>query len=136
MLKGDVLASADTPVGELALPLAVHAKYASTLGEVAAAMERNKVSAVLVGPPPHEILTERDLTRALASGAGADARALDVATADVVLAAQNLPLGRAAASMVRNGIRHLPVVDADGHVIGMLGIDAVVRVLLREPDMS
>lgn len=136
MMKGDVLATADTPVGELALRPAVHAKDGSTLGDVAAAMDRAGVSAVLIGPKPFRILTERDLTRALAAGHGPEARALDVASDQITVAAQNLSLGRAAATMVRRGIRHLPVVDADGNVLGMLGMEAVFRVLLRQSDLS
>jgi len=136
LLKGDILANADTPVGELALQPAVCVADVSTLAEVAATMEQAKISAVLVGDTTLRIFTERDLTRALAARSGPDTRAIDAASPNVVVAAPNLPLGRAAASMVRRGIRHLPVVDAGGVVIGMLGLDAVFRILLREPDLS
>jgi len=136
MLKGDVLASADTPIGELALAPALLVVYGTSLGQVARAMERAHVSAVLVGEPPYRIVTERDLTRALASGKTADASALGLASDDVIVAGPNMAVGRAAATMVRYGIRHLPVVTADGDVIGILGLDAVFRILLRESDLS
>lgn len=137
MKTGDVLANARTPIGELALRPAVHAAFAATLGEAARAMKRNNVSAVLVdGRPPFKILTERDLVDALAAGRGAGDAVTDVASGHVVFAADNLPLGQAAALMVRRGIRHLPVTGADGRVIGVLGIETVFRVLLRESDLS
>ena len=38
--------------------------------------------------------------------------------------------------MARDGIRHLPVVDADGGVVGVLSMRDVFRVLLTEPGWS
>jgi CBS domain-containing protein len=136
LLRGDVLVNADTPVAELALQAAVCVPERASLAEAALGMKDHAVSSVFFGGPPYRILTERDLTRALATGKSPQSPAADAASSHLVAAAPTLRVGRAAASMVRNGIRHLPVVNADGLVIGVLDMEAVFRILLRQADLT
>lgn len=93
-----------------------------TLVEAAARMDLNEVGALavlregeLIG-----IITERDLTRALADGADPRAASVeDYMTDRPVTVSPSTDLAEAAATMLEVGARHLPVVDG-GKVVGMV----------------
>jgi CBS domain-containing protein len=53
---------------------------------------------------------------------------------EVVTARPKMSLYEAVASMYEHGINGLPVVDEDSRVVGMLGINDIVRVLFRAGD--
>ena len=96
-------------------------------------MREENVSAALVGGRCEAIVTERDLTRALASGLGPEAaisavRVLDPAT---INAAESVVDG--AAEMLRLEIRHLVVTD-HGEVLGVVSLHDVMVVLLQALD--
>lgn len=130
-MSGQVFTEPDTPVGEMALRPVLTVPSHAPIGQAARAMRHHAVSCVLVGDEG-SILTERDLTRAVAEGRGPETPAGDVATRAAKAVPADMPLGRAAALMVRYGIRHLPVIGADGSVIGLLEMQAALRVLLRD----
>lgn len=130
-MSGDVLAELHTPVGEMALRPAVSVPVDAPIGQAARAMRGHGVSCVLVGNDGG-VLTEKDLTRAVAEGRGPETAAGAFATRAAKAVSADMPLGRAAALMVRYGIRHLPVVEADGSVSGLLEMQAALRVLLRD----
>ena len=70
------------------------------------------------------IFTERDVLRKLAL-AGRDPEKTplrEVMTTPVEMATQATRPGEALATMVERHFRHLPVVDNDGHLLGMLSI--------------
>jgi CBS domain-containing protein len=70
------------------------------------------------------IFTERDVLRKLAL-AGRDPEKTplrEVMTTAVEMATQATRPGEALATMVERHFRHLPVVDNDGHLLGMLSI--------------
>lgn len=127
---GDVLAHAETPVGTLALRPPLSVPWDADLGQVARAMRNHNASCVLLGDT--SILTERDLTAALAEEHGPETLASDVATHNAKVVPADMPLGKAAVLMVRYGIRHLPVIARDGSVMGLLEMEAPFRVLLRD----
>jgi CBS domain-containing protein len=129
MTAGDVLASADTAVGSLGLRPPLTVPGDADLGQVARAMRSHGSSCVLVGE--HSILTERDLTWAMAEEHGPATPAQEFATKDAKTVPADMPLAKAAALMVRYGIRHLPVMAPDGSVMGFLEMEAPFRVLLR-----
>ncbi|HEX6959100.1 MAG TPA: DUF294 nucleotidyltransferase-like domain-containing protein [Ferrovibrio sp.] len=105
---------------------------AATLVEIAAAMAADQRGALLVADRYGRhvgILTERDLTRALARR-GAAALALtarDIMTADIVAIAENAFLFRAIGRMRRLNLRYLPVTDYAGRFIGMLSARALLQ---------
>jgi len=125
----DVLAQVETPIGALNLRAPLAVPDDADLGQVARAMRGHGVSCVLVGED--SILTERDLTWALAEERGPSTPAREVATIHAKTVPADVPLGKAAALMVRYGIRHLPVLAPDGSVMGFLEMEAPFRVLLR-----
>lgn len=102
-----------------------------TLREAAARMSSRKVGAAVVLDGDQDqpgILTERDILDAVGAGQDVDAeRVQDHLTSDIVVAAPDWPLERAASAMVAGGFRHLVV--CEGHdVVGMLSVRDIVRV--------
>ncbi len=78
------------------------------------------------------IFTERDLTRLVAEK---KEKALkeklgDVMTKKIILAHPDDPLPELAHKMLEHGIRHLPVVDEQGHLLGVVSIRRILRHLL------
>jgi len=100
-----------------------------TLGEVAEQMTAKNVGAVvvkdfgtLVG-----ILTERDLLKAMAARVhSSEARVRQWMTVDPVTARSDTDVEEASRVMLENGFRHLPVLDDEGHVTGVVSLRRVV----------
>src|SRR4051812_28147950 len=94
-----------------------------TLREAANRMSARKVGAVVVMDPDHDqpgILTERDILDAVGAGQDVDReRVHEHLTSDIVVAAPDWPLEKAAATMVSGGVRH-PGVGRGGDLLGML----------------
>jgi CBS domain-containing protein len=130
-VTGTVFAQADTPVGEMALRPALTVPLEAPISQAARAMRHHALSCVLVGEGG-AIVTEKDLTRAVAEDRGPQTSCTDIATRAAKTVPADMALGKAAALMVRYGIRHLPVVAADGSIVGLLEMQAALRVLLRD----
>ena len=101
-----------------------------SLREAARLMADRRVGAAVVMDPEGEgpaIITERDVLISLGSGQDPDSeKVCDHLTSDVVYAAPDWPLEKAAAAMVRGSFRHLIVTDG-GDVAGVLSVRDVVR---------
>jgi CBS domain-containing protein len=79
------------------------------------------------------IITERDLTRALASGLGPEAAVAAVFVPNPVTIPATASIVDAAADMLHNEIRHLVVTD-HGDVLGVVSLRDVAAVLLEALD--
>ena len=80
------------------------------------------------GGHPIGILTDRDVCRAVALGtrfAGAT-RVRDVMTPNPTICQPALPLGEALEVMAARKIRRLPVVDAQGRLVGIVSLADIV----------
>jgi CBS domain-containing protein len=103
---------------------------AHTLRQAARMMSVQRVGAAVV--LDHErsgigILTERDILNSLGANQDPDIELVaDHRTSDVVFAAPDWTLDRAAEVMVAGGFRHLVVVD-QGEVTGLLSMRDIVR---------
>ena len=78
------------------------------------------------------ILTERDLVRAIADAVDPrQTRAGVIMTANPATVSPDEDVDLVAVKMMRLGIRHLPVVDADGTPVGLISARDLVAVLER-----
>ena len=101
-----------------------------TLREAARLMHERRIGSAIVldgDAPGPGLLTERDLLAAIGRGLDPDRELVrDHLTMDVVYAAPDWSLERAACEMVRGGFRHLVVVE-HGELVGVLSMRDVVR---------
>ena len=100
-----------------------------TIGEAAQKMVENGVSSVVVSDFGRliGILTERDLTRAVAGRThSSEARVREWMTADPITVSASTPVEEAARTMLDQGFRHLPVVE-DERPVGIVSIRDVAE---------
>ena len=114
----------------------VKAPPTATLREAARLMAENNVGSVLIvadGGRLEGIFTERDLTRKVAEHVDLDKEKLeDHMTRNPITARPSESLASAAHKMIAHGIRHLPVVDEAGRLIGVVSIRDVLRSIVGE----
>jgi len=112
----------------------------TSLREAARLMRDHHVGALVViekrdgATWPVGIVTDRDIVvEVVAAGVNADALTVrDVMSSDLVLAQENDGVFEAVERMQDNGTRRLPVVTADGVLVGILTLDDVLRMLAGE----
>jgi CBS domain-containing protein len=100
-----------------------------TLGEVADRMNALNVGAVVVKDFGRliGILTERDLLKAMAARVHtSEARVRQWMTENPITASADTDVDEAARVMLENGFRHLPVLDENGQVAGVVSLRRVV----------
>ena len=106
-----------------------------TLRDAARLIAERNVGAAVVMDPDGEgpgIVTERDLLLSVGAGQDPDTeRVADHLTSDVVFAAPDWSLERAAQTMVDRGFRHL-IVCTGSDVLGILSVRDVVRVWTQD----
>jgi len=98
--------------------------------EAAEIMAKHGVGSVMVlnrDGAPLGIFTERDLIKAVAKGFGLDAPVDEVMSRNLIVIQQDESAVSAAMKMIENGIRHLPVVDDKGRLVGIVSIRDVLR---------
>lgn len=96
-------------------------------------MDRHSIGAVVVATDRGVvgILSERDIVTALASGADPDGTRVAGAMSDHVVSLQPQDcLYDAAVDMLDLGIRHVPILDEGGAVLGMVSVRDLLRPLL------
>jgi len=106
----------------------------ATLGEAAAAMATRGVGAVVVleGERVAAILTERDVMKAVAAGNDGSAPVKEWMTPHPDTIEPGDTTDHAASLMIHGGFRHLPVVEADGKVVGIVSIRDLMKVALDD----
>jgi CBS domain-containing protein len=112
----------------------------ASVGDAARLLATHKIGAVLVmnGDRVAGILSERDIVRGLAEAVDVciTARVRDLMTAEVFVCHEDDTVERLMEIMTAKRIRHLPVVDANGDVAGMVTIGDVVKSRLDETKME
>lgn len=104
-----------------------------TLRSVAERLTDDLVGVLVVGPThaPLGIISERDLTRAMAESLDPDdARARDVMTEDIVSIRPTASAGEVARVMLADEIRHIAVRADDGELLGVVSIREILGALL------
>ena len=109
----------------------------ASLAQAAAVLRDRRVGALVVsadGKRIDGIVSERDIVRCLAShGASALGRTVaEAMTAEVVTCRPNDHVGYLMALMTEERIRHVPVLDDDGLLGGIVSIGDVVKHRLGE----
>jgi CBS domain-containing protein len=109
----------------------------ATLAQATASLRDHGVGALVVssgGGQIQGILSERDVVRALAAhGGGTLGRTVSSAMSnDVVTCRLEDTVDELMALMTSRRVRHLPVVDDDGGLAGIISIGDVVKVRLGE----
>jgi CBS domain-containing protein len=117
---------------ELCDPEAAAVSLQASVAEAVRSMLNLRVGAVAILDSERRvagIFSERDLMRRLAlSGRDLETVAVrEVMTTPVELATSETGPGEALGTMVERHFRHLPVVDADGRLLGMLSIRNVLE---------
>lgn len=100
-----------------------------TLGEVAERMTALNVGAVVVKDYGRliGILTERDMLKAMAARVHtSEARVRQWMTENPITATADTDVEEAARVMLDHGFRHLPIVDENGRVTGVVSLRRVV----------
>jgi signal-transduction protein with cAMP-binding, CBS, and nucleotidyltransferase domain len=119
--------SAVTRLDELPLRPVVTVVPDAPLDQVARVMRAHNVSALVVGHAgdPVAIVTERDLTQALADGCPPGERVVAVASPSPLTVAHDASVIEAATLMLNEGLRHL-VVSRQHRVVGIVSIRDVL----------
>lgn len=109
----------------------------TTIRELIGSLASYSVGALVVssdGSTIDGIVSERDVVRALAVDGQAllDQPVAQIMTASVYTTTADGSVGDLMRLMTENRIRHVPVVDADDHLIGIISIGDVVKSRLDE----
>lgn len=123
-------------LGVKGMEVATIAQTAS-LGDVVAVLGELKIGALVVsgdGRAIDGIISERDIVRAASqNGAAAlDANVGSVMSTEVVTCSPGDGVDRLMSLMTERRIRHLPVVDDQGHLNGLISIGDVVKARLTQ----
>jgi signal-transduction protein with cAMP-binding, CBS, and nucleotidyltransferase domain len=119
-------------IGDLALRPIVTIAADQSLRSAARVMRSSNVSSLVVSAPvtPVSIITERDLTRALAEELDPDSSVAAVASPNPLTVAADATAMDAATRMLRDGVRHL-VVTRGNHAVGVVSIRDVLGALVQ-----
>ncbi len=95
----------------------------TSIKDSAKLMYEEKVGSVVVTSPEGKVIgifTEKDLVRVVSEGLPLTTQIGDIMTKNPIVIREDEPLSKAVIIMTERGIRHLPVVDAEGRVKGVI----------------
>jgi len=122
-------------VGEFASPPPVVLREDATVADVVARMaEAGRSSALIVDPErrPVGIVTERDIVRRVALSCVGTEPVSAVMSSPVRAMSTGDFLYQAIAAMQRSGWHHMPVVDADGRLVGLIERDQALALAAEQ----
>lgn len=106
----------------------------TTLREASRLLSSHKIGSLLIlgeGQRLEGIFTERDLVKAIASHANPDEETvLKHMSKHVITVSPYESIIAASQKMLEHGIRHMPVVDSTGKVLGVLSIRDALRAII------
>lgn len=119
-------------VSDIMTSAAVTESADDNLAEAAAKMRQQQTGSLLIteGSKLSGIITERDVLRVVAEGKDPKATVVrDEMTSDVVTIDPDTSIKDAADLMFSHWFRHLPVVDRDGDVVGIISTRDLLRIV-------
>lgn len=120
----------DTRVAELMTEPVLTVNSTDRVGDVGGAMLNQEIKSVVVIDEdcyPEGILTSTDFVAIATDGSNAiDAEVSEWMTTDIRTVSTDEPVADAADLMLAENISHLPVVDDDGAVVGILSMTDIV----------
>jgi CBS domain-containing protein len=127
-------------IGEICSREVVFVARSESCAQAARLMRENHVGSLVVvakvGTPlmPIGMITDRDLAvGVMALGLDPEKTLVEaVMRPRIALMRENEGLGRAIALMRAEGVRRLPVVDADGNLVGVLAADDLIELFADE----
>lgn len=125
-----------TAIREIMRTDVLEVEMAATLQEAAQAMRERKISSLAVTEKDRlvGIMTERDIVTAVADGAESEvAHVRDYMTTNPVSAGAETKIEEASQIMLEHGFRHLPVVDDDQRLIGIVSLRDLMRAGAKVP---
>ncbi len=123
--------STETRVSDAMIPVTAIVGPEHTLRQASVKMVQNNTGAAVVldvSMPGPAVISERDILKAIAAGLDVDHEHVnDHMNVNLVISDLSWPLSKAALQMVRHGVRHVLVFDAEA-LVGVLSMRDVVRV--------
>ncbi|MCY0850720.1 CBS domain-containing protein [Sulfuracidifex metallicus] len=110
----------------------VSAEKKTTIKEVAKIMTDKNVGSVIVvdeNGKPIGIATERDVVRSIGKGKSLDELIENAMTSSLITVREDAPITGALSLMRSYNIRHLPVVDQNGTLKGIISIRDIAKAL-------
>lgn len=131
----------DLPVVSLITKSPVVMKEDNTVYEAVKKMAEENIGSVIIVDEefkPIGIFTERDLLRRVCASDldPKKVRLGDVMTRDPITIKESEPARRALEIMLHFGFRHLPVVDENGKLVGIISIKDVSRPFVGDVDVE
>jgi len=124
-------------VSDLMTAAAVTDAADDTLAEASALMWQQQTGSLLImeGEKLHGIITERDVLRVVAEGMDPKGTTVrEIMTTDLVTVSPDESIKGAAEIMFAKWFRHLPVVTADGKVVGILSLRDLLSLVAEGMD--
>jgi CBS domain-containing protein len=92
-------------------------------------MEARKIGSILIvkGDKLLGIFTERDIVRTVADGVPSNTNLEVVMTKNVETLKPNDPLSKAAYIISEKGFRHIPILDDEGRLVGIISARDISR---------
>ncbi|MFF1511231.1 CBS domain-containing protein [Streptomyces sp. NPDC058326] len=120
-------------VADLMTPTAISVVPGTTFKEIAQLLDEFDITAVCVvddSNRPVGVVSEADLVRRHAAGSRLDTAGA-LMSSPAVVARPEWSVVRAARVMDRAGVKRLPVVDAEGRLVGVLSRSDLIQLFLR-----
>lgn len=125
-----------TTIREIMRTDVLEVEMAATLQEAAQSMRDRKISSLVVTEQDRlvGIMTERDIVSAVADGADSEvAHVRDYMTSNPISAQAEISLDEATQMMLEHGFRHLPIVDEDQRLVGIISLRDLARAGAKVP---